>query len=202
MELIEFKNLWKEECQQLEERVRLNEKFIQEMNLDKVVSEFDKLLKLSLLGRNLALVYGFISFALVFLTFKEWEYSIPCLIGGFAMLWSFSYNSKIQKLDYYHLSVVDLQKSICDFRIHTAKTAKSDSNIVFLWILTIVPIFCKFILKTHIYTDSNSFAYFIIAISIFSSLFFPACQRLYKDYDTKLIAAETSLNEIVEFEKV
>lgn len=201
MELNELKDLWQDEKMRLEKRLEINEKLLQKMNLDKVVGDFDKLLTRSILGRNLALVYCLISLFMSWSVLDEFEYSIPCLVGGFAMFGSFILHLAIPKPDYTQLSILDLQKIICDFRIHIAKTAIYDKAIVLFWFLTYIPICFRLIAKIYIYSDFNStLTYFFISIVI-SILSIVPFKNVYKEYENKLRATEKYLAEIIEFEK-
>ncbi|MEO5910611.1 MAG: hypothetical protein ABIP95_06960, partial [Pelobium sp.] len=90
----------------------------------------------------------------------------------------------------------ELQKTICQFRIHTSKYAKYDISIVSLWFFTLIPIYSKFIFKIDISLFS---LYAIIAILI--TLTFVFSKNIYKKWDKELEQNEEQLNQILEFEK-
>ncbi|MFN9999284.1 MAG: hypothetical protein ACK52X_06660, partial [bacterium] len=146
MELDDLKNIWLKEKMELESRIVLNENLVKELTF-KSKSSFDKLIKTAILGRNLALVYMIISIILASKVFYEFEYSIPALIGAGAMLFSFFQHISLKRPDFNKMSTIELQKAICQFRIHTSKFSKYDISIVCLWFLTVVPIYFKYILN-------------------------------------------------------
>jgi len=201
MELDELKNLWNEENKKLEDRIKLNEKLIKKMNMEKTVGEFDKLLKFSILGRNLALVYFAISLVMAGKMIKEIEYSIPAILGGLAMLWSFISHLPIKKPDYEKSSILDLQKSICQFRIHTASNAKYDIAIVVFWILTLSPLYVKNVYKIAIYNNTTYLLVFCLVAILFIVVTIVLSRKVYKKYEQKLKQSEAYLEEIMEFEK-
>lgn len=196
MELDDLKNIWSKEKQELENRLVINEELVKELTLDKSRSSFDKLIKTAILGRNLTLVYMIISIISATKVFYEFEYSIPAFIGAGAMLFSFYQHISLKMPDYSKMNTVELQKTICQFRIHTSKYSKYDISIVILWILTLMHIFFKFILKIHI----SLFPLFsIITLLIVLTLVFS--KYIYKKWDKQLEESEEQLNQILEFEK-
>lgn len=200
MELDELKKLWKEENTRLENRIELNEKLIREMNMNKSIRGFDKLLKFSILGRNLALVYCFISIALAIRVIDEPLYSVPAIIGGLAMLASFVSHLSLERPNYEEISLIDLQKVISKFRIHTAANAKYDIGVVTLWLLTLTPAYLNVFFGVHLYarpTDLSIFCLvFFVAIIALSAM----SQSIYRKYDRQLKQSEAYLDKIIDFE--
>jgi uncharacterized membrane protein len=96
--------------------------------------------------------------------------------------------------------IVELQKSIEKFRIHTLKHSKFDKGIVALWLLTLSPIYLKLFFSISIFSNQNHFILFILIIVALGILvkIFPF--DIYKKWDLELSEAETKLNEIKEFE--
>ena len=202
MELDELKNLWKEDNRKLEIRIELNEKLLRKMNMKKAVGEYDTLIKRSILGRNLALVYGSISFLTAAFLISEFEFSIPCIIGGLAMFWSYIDHLSIRKPDYYVIPIIELQKSISKFRIHSSKTAKYDVSIVSLWLLTLAPVYIRLIFHISIYMDMVALSIFCLLSGILIIITIAAARNIYSNYERKLKESESYLDEIMEFEKV
>lgn len=196
MELDDFKGIWLKEKQELESKLVLNEKLVKELTVDKSKDSIDKLMRTAILGRNLALVYVFISIISAINVFYKFEYSIPAFIGATAMLFSFYQHKSLKIPDYGKMNTVELQKTICQFRIHTSKYAKYDISIVSLWFFTLIPIYSKFIFKIDISLFS---LYAIIAILI--TLTFVFSKNIYKKWDKELEQNEEQLNQILEFEK-
>ncbi len=200
MELEELKNLWKEENEKLENRIEFNEKILNKMNMNKAVPEFDKLISKSILGRNLALVYCAISLIMGSVIIDELEFSIPAFIGSMAMLWSFVDHLSITKPDYSRISLIELQKSICNFRIHTSNTEKYDIAIVLLWFITETPLFVKLVFKTSIYSNPKYLAIFCLFSFVFGIVLVATSRKIYAMYDQKLKEAESDLEKIIAFE--
>lgn len=196
MELDDLKNIWSKERNELESRITLNEKLIKELTFGKSMSSFDKLLKTAILGRNLALVYMMISIFLAFKVFYEFEYSIPAFIGGIAMLLSFFQHIPLKMPDFSKMSTIELQRAICQFRIHTSKYSKYDISIISLWFFTLIPIYLRYILKINI---SILPLYSIIISLIVLTLVFS--KYIYKKWDNQLKENEEQLIQIMEFEK-
>lgn len=201
MELDELKGLWKENNEKLEARIELNEKLLRKMNLDKAVGEYDTLLRRSILGRNLALVYGIISFLTAAFLLSEFAFSIPCIIAGLAMIWSFTDHLSIQKPDYYSIPILELQKSISKFRIHSSTAARYDISIVLLWLLTIVPAYIRVISHKSIYASMPYLGIFVLISIILIISMIAVAKSIYAKYESVLKQSEHYLNEIMEFEK-
>jgi hypothetical protein len=199
MELDELKNLWKAEDKNLESRLKLNETHLQKMDIENATGEIDKIIRISLVGRNMALVYCFISIAMAIFMIKAIEYSIPAILGGGAMVWSFISHLSIRKLDYNN-SIVQLQKSICTFRVHAAANAKYDILIVALWLLTIAPIFLKVVYDISLYNDHKALAIFCLVAGIILTVMTISSRKLYSEYDRSLKKSEAYLTELMKFE--
>lgn len=98
MELDDLKNIWQKEKEELQDRISLNEKLIQDLSLDKPKGDFNKLVKTAIIGRNLALVYMIFSFALAYKVSEHIQFFIPLFIGGVAMLFSFFSTCQLKDL--------------------------------------------------------------------------------------------------------
>lgn len=200
MELYELKAIWKEESKKLEERIELNEKLIQEMNMNKTLGEVNKLIETSIWGRNLALVYCAISIGLASCIISELEYSLPAMIGACAMLWSFISHLPIKKPDFKNDSVLALQKAISKFRIHTAANANFDIFITLLWFLTLLPLVIRLVFNYSLYSDMLGLVIFSVA-SIGLVLFINAqSKKIYSKYEEELSQSVAYLTKIKEFE--
>lgn len=202
MELEEMQALWQADSQRLEKRIELNEKKLQQMNMGKAVGRFEELVKKSIMGRNMAIVYGVISIVSASLVINKLELSIPIILAAVAMFWSFRYHLVIEKPgDYSQISLVELQKSICRFRIHTSSSAKYDISIFVFWALTLIPLYLDAILDIAIYSNMTygfPFLMLVMAIFIISPQMF---KGIYQEYETTLKESESYLEEIIEFEK-
>lgn len=201
MDLDECKAIWATEKKELESKIVLKKKRIEEITKEKYKGKFNKLLGISILGRNLALVYMVISIGFAISVIDELQYSIPALFGAFAMLLSFSQHFSLKKPHFIKMSTVDLQIAINKFRIHTLKYSKYDIVIVVIWILTLTPIYSKCILKIDLYSNSTTLIsvltivlFLILLIAVFS-------KNLYQKWNVQLMECEEQLNQIKEFEE-
>jgi hypothetical protein len=206
MELSEIENLWRETDKRLENSLRLNENLLRKINLDKAVGEFEKVMNTHILGRNMALVYCVISLVLSIRVLSEWIYSIPGLVAGFCMLWSFwyhlGYTKNLQNVDYYSTPVMDLQKRISEFRIRAIAAEKYDFSIVQLWFFTFIPLVFRVVLGSDLYARPQFGMWYGLAFVAATLLLFPLNQRMYRSVAKKLLAAEASLEEIADFERI
>lgn len=206
MELSDMEKLWKEHDKKLEYSIRLNEKLLKQLNFDKAVDEFTKLINLSVLGRNLAFIYFLISFGLSITLFSELRYSIPGFVGGLLMLWSFIFHLgptlKLKRLNFNTMPVIELQKVMNRFKIYSFSAAKYDFTVVVVWILTIIPLYKKIATHKDLYVDMQGLFYYLLFALIIIAVIFPVNNWLYQRlYVKKLDRAESQLNEILEFEK-
>jgi hypothetical protein len=201
MELDNLKEIWQKESKGLEARIAVNENIIRKMNLDKALGEFEVLVKRSLMGRNLALVYCLISVVFAAMAYDDLAYSVPGLLAGGAMLWSFISHLAITSPEYDKISVVALQKLICSFRIHTATHAVYDIAIVSCWLVTTVPLVLRVTQGVSIYSHADSTLLFLGISTIVIVLIAAFSRRAYGQYNQKLKEVEAQLNTIVEFEE-
>jgi len=199
MELDELKNLWQAEDKNLDSRITLNKAQLMKMNMENATGGINKIINISLLGRNMALIYCFISTGMAIFMIDAIEYSLPAIFGGLAMLWSFISHLSIEKLD-YNDSIVQLQKTICKFRIHLAANAKYDIFIVALWFLSIVPIFIKIIYNVSLYNSHKALAIFCLVACVALALMIALSRKAYTEYDRTLKKSEAHLSELIEFE--
>jgi len=199
MELDELKNIWKEEDKNLDSKIKLNENLLIKINMENTTGEFNKILSISLLGRNMALIYCFISIVMAILMIEEIGYSLPAILGGLAMLWSFISHLSIEKPNYKD-SVVQLQKTICNFRIHMAANAKYDISVVALWLLTLAPIYLKYFYNISLYNNLKALFIFCLISAVVLTLMITLSRKMYKEYDQKLKNAEANLSELIVFE--
>lgn len=201
MELDNLKELWQDESRALEARIAVNESMIRNMNLDKTLGEVDVLVKRAMLGRNLALVYCLISVVLAARAYADLAYSLPALLAGAAMLWSFISHLSITRPAYDTLSVVALQKQICTFRMHTAANAVYDMAIVSGWLVTLLPLLLKVVLGVAIYSHAGYTLLFVGFSAVVIVLIVVVSRSVYEQYNQKLKEAEAQLNTIVAFEE-
>ncbi len=202
MDFDALKDTWRKEQNELEIKIKLREEVILRMNIEKSKNKFDQLLSISILGRNLALLYMAMSIWASFKVINEFEYSIPAMIGGMAMLGSFIMHASLKRPDISIMNTLTLQKSIHQFRIHTIKSSKYDISIVSLWFLTIIPVYLKLFFKISIYSNLIHFGIFSLVILLTISLVMLFSNKLYQKWNSELHEIENQLSAIKEFELV
>ena len=95
MELNELKEIWQNEQKKLLTRLEINEKRVDEITVHNSKNKLEKYMNISIIGRNLALVYFIISIWFASKVLNELLYSLPAIIVGLAMLFSFFQNITI-----------------------------------------------------------------------------------------------------------
>lgn len=200
MELNELKAIWKEEQKQIISRIEINEKRIDEITILSSKNKLEKFISISIVGRNLALLYFIISICFAFTMLNDLLYSVPAIIGGFAMLFSFFQHLPLKKEKYSSMNIIELQKTINKFRIHSLKHSKFDIGIVALWLITLTPIYLRLFLKISIFSNSIHFIIFVLIILSIILLIKTFPFDIYKKWDLELNEAENKLNTIKNFE--
>jgi len=197
----EMKDLWKIENKELEDKVNVNEALLRSSAFDKAATDYEKLLTLSIWGRNLALVYCVISVVYAIRIFNAYVYSIPALLGALAMLWSFTSHLSLKRISFERLSIIELQKSIHAFRVHTNKMKLYDFSIVVFWLLTLTPAWILSNWSLALYENPKTMLIFFGLAAVLVIIVFLVTRMLYRDYNNKLQDAEQALEHIKEFEK-
>ena len=201
MKLDDFKAVWSKEQKELESRLVLNERLIKQITLEKSQEKFHQLLGISILGRNLALVYMIISMACAYWVIGELEYSIPAIIGGLAMLFSFIQHRHLKQPDFIGMNTIELQKAISQFRIHTSKYSKYDVLIVLLWFITLFPILLKKVNEFSIFGSLTNGLIYLSAVIVFVFLSLLFSDKMYKKIDSELEENTLQLDLLNQFDE-
>ena len=198
MEIDELKEIWKNDQEKLIDRIEINEKRINEITIQNSKSKIEEYMNTSILGRNLALLYAVISISLASIVRNDLLYSLPAFIAGIAMIYSFIQHISLKKEDFSSMNIIELQKTINSFQIHTLKYSKFDTGIVALWLLTSIPILIKILFKFSIFSNTITFLIFIFfSVILLLKLF---SLDIYKKWDLELNTAKIKLNEIQKIE--
>ncbi len=200
MELKELKNIWQAEDTELDGKMELNEGYLMKMEMKDATGQINKIVSLATFGRNMALVYCCISIGMAIFMIEALEYSMPAIIGGLAMLWSFISHLSLEKPD-YNESIIKLQKATCTFRIHLAANAKYDIFIVALWFLSLGPIALKIGYNISLYNDPKALAIFCLVAIVSLTVIIALSRKTYKEHDRTLKKSEAYLAELIGFEK-
>jgi len=201
MNVDDIKNIWQKDMNALETRVRINEDKIKQLEFNKAQSSFDKFLKISLAGKNMALVYAAGAVGLMYLVRDAPLYIALLAIAAGLMVFSYIQHSVLKKIEYASLSIVELQKAIYTFRMHTARTAIYDMTIVTVWLVTAVLAFMKWSKDIDIFKDPAGLGTTGLVLAAIVLLLVGFSKTIYRDYDVKLKESEESLQSIVDFEK-
>lgn len=196
----DMNELWKEENDRLRTQTQINDVLLRKINLDRSTSEFEKLLKLSILGRNLALVYFVISLSYVIRLIQLPSFCIPVAIGGLLMGWSFYSHRSLKKIDPARMPILELQKAICEFRIHTSQNSKYDIGIVCFWLATLIPA-VLYVDFGYTVTSRNIAIGLGLALLVIISGVAIFGFRMYKKHGEQLVKSEELLKQIATFEK-
>jgi len=206
MELSEMELLWKEHNVKLEKIMVLNGEMLKKLNFYPAVDGFSKLLNLSVAGRNMALIYALISVGLSVAILADHQLLLTTLAGAIVMLLSFAYHlhhtAKLTKLNFYNMPVIELQKTINEFKITSIKAGKYDLVVMIIWLLSMVPVVAKLWLHTTININVPSTPYYISAALIAIAALLYLNEKMYNNlYGKKLSQAEARLEEIIVFEE-
>jgi hypothetical protein len=200
MNVDDIKNIWQEDMDALEKRVQINEEKIKKLEFNKAKTGFDQLLKISIAGKNMALVYAFASLCLIYTVRDSFPYIMMLLVASGAMIFSYFQHSVLKKIDYGRLSLILLQKEIAKFRIHTSRTAIYDMSIVAVWFCIAGLSFLKWMNGFDIFQTPEKLSHsaIVLGIILFVIVFFS--KAIYKDYDTKLKKYEADLDVLTTYE--
>ena len=205
MELDKLKENWQEKFKEQDKKIAINFALFKRITEQNVSSSLDTILTIQKSGTYLALVYAAISFGLGLLFFSEYYYSVPLLIAGFLMIYSFLGHYKqlkvITSIGFDQTSVKEYLKTILLYEDWIQKSKTSDFMIVFFWIASIIPIFLKSVLHMDVFHDSLSLLIFIGVLVLFIMLTTLGANAIYKDYNKKFDGIKSQLEEIQEFEK-
>lgn len=206
MELSDMEQLWKEHDLKLEKMMVLNKEMLRKVNFYPAVDGFNNLLNLSVAGRNMALVYALISGGLAVAVLTDFKLVIAALTGSVLMLLSFAYHlrstAKLKKLDFYAMPVIELQKTISEFKIRSIKAGKYDFAVMLIWLLSVTPIVAKLWLHKTIYIDvQKNPHYLLIGLVVITVLLLLNNKMYHNLYGKKLSQAEDRLQEVMVFEE-
>lgn len=200
MELDDLKATWAKEQSDLEKRLIVNETLVKKLSLEKSQSNFSKLLETSILGRNLALVYGIISMIVAYVKIEDLTLCIPVFLSGLAMFYSFFQHLPLEHPKISDLSAIDLQKAIIEFQIHTNKYAKFDISIVVFWHISLLPIVVQQIFEINIYANIIYSVLFYFGIAAILLLFSMNFKNIYIKINKQLDENRQNLESIFKFE--
>lgn len=200
MNIDDIKNIWKQDMNTLEQRVLVNEKKIKKLELNRATTTFNKFLNISIAGKNMALIYALISVFIIYKIRYVPFFAIIVGIGAVAMVFSYFQHAPLKKLDLGSLGVVDLQKEIYKFRMHTAKTAIYDLTIVGVWMATVgLGLYQIISGKDAVYNLATASAIGFAILAWFVFAYFGS-KYIYRDIDVKLKESEDGLEALKNYQ--
>ena len=99
MNVDELKNIWKNDMYSLEKRVQINEEKLKNLEFNKAQSSFDKFLKISITGKNMALVYAALSTVMMYVLRESPLYLGLLFVASALMVFSYFQHSTLKKMD-------------------------------------------------------------------------------------------------------
>ena len=204
MEIDKLKENWQEKLREQDKKIAINFSLFKKLTEQNVSSSLDKILTMQKVGTYFALVYAAISIGLGLVFFTEYYYSVPLLIAGFLMIYSFLGHYKqlkaITTIGFDQTAVKDYLKTALLYEDWIFKSKKADWIIVFIWFTSIAPLYVKYVFHKDIYQDGLSLLIFI-GVSVLSSLLMNLfAGKIYKDFNKKFDTIKSQLKEIEEFE--
>ncbi len=200
MNIDDIKNIWKKDMDTLEKRVRINEEKIKMLEFNKAKTGFDQLLKISIAGKNMALIYAVISLGMIYFVRDSFPYIGMLLVASGAMIFSYFQHSVLKKIDYGKLSLIQLQKEIAKFRVHTAHTAIYDMPIVAVWLCVAGLAFLKWAKGVDVFQTPEKIGHSAIVFGVILVFMVFFSKFIYKDYDKKLKKHEADLDVLTAYE--
>ncbi|WP_299762312.1 hypothetical protein [uncultured Dokdonia sp.] len=200
MNVDDIKNIWKKDMDALEHRVKVNEEKIKALEFNKAKTGFDTLLKVSIAGKNMALVYAVISLCMIYFVSDSIPYILMLVVASGAMVFSYFQHSVLKKIDYGKLSLIQLQKEIAKFRIHTSRTAIYDMSIVAIWLCVAGLSFLKWGKGFDVFQTPEKLSHSAIVFGIMLIVIVFFSKAIYKDYDKKLKKHEADLDVLATYQ--
>lgn len=202
MKLEELKNTWQQYDQKLEEHLQLNEKLFKNLHLEKSRRSTDNILKWEIINSIICLILFIISAYWI----KEYINKPILLISAIALIIFCSLNIILSlkkiialiNIDYYNLSVFELQKKIVTFkkRSHRFRIIELASTPLALGLGTLIP-------QSLFGIDISQFPVILgMAIGSGSGIGWLLALWLYKNiYEKPLANTNRFLHELEEFEQ-
>ena len=205
MEIDKLKENWQEKLREQDKKIAINFTLFKSLTEQNVSGSLDKILNIQKLGTYLALVYAAISIGLGLVVFTEYYYSVPLLIAGFLMIYSFLGHYKqlkeITSIGFDQTSVKEYLKTVLSYQDWIQKSKTSDFMITFFWIISTAPICFKYVLHKDIYQDNSTLLLFTGVLAVIFMFITLGANTTYKDYNKKFKGIKNQLEEILEFEK-
>lgn len=205
MELNELKNAWSAYDKKLTENLRINEKLLKRMNLDRSKNEFYKPMYMEIV--NLVVLFLVFFPMLYYFLFMNHDslfrvLALLCaMIALSGMALSIIKIRMFTKIDFYHMPVVGLQQQITSLKMRILKYRKIEFALTVPFILLIFTVLFKWIHHVDLFHYDHLLDP-VIRLTIIFAVGIPAALWINKHfYDKKIDNARYYLHEIEDFLK-
>lgn len=203
MELDDIKKTWASYDEKLNKSLKLNEELLRKLNLDKSKRE----MKAPFYYESTSLIIA----GLVIIVVSGYTYryasEIVYLVSGFLsilfclieFLFSFHKLKLLTRIDYYNMSVIDLQKNVLTFKNKYLQYKKIELTYTPLFVVSLIPILGKGLRGFDFFSYYTLYIFITIIVLIIA---YPILIWIYKNlYDKKLKNTMQFLKELEVFEK-
>jgi len=203
MELDDLKGAWAQYDKKLTENLKFNEELFKKLNLDKSRREMS-----APLGYEIGSV-AISGIALIFVTSWTIQFGNETiyLLSGILSILSFITMlgfaivkvKLLSNIDYYNVSVVELQKSLCKFKDKYFKLKRFEIILFPFYMVFLMPICAKGLRNFDLISHPTRF---VIAVILSIGIGFPVALWIYKHlYEKNIKNATDFLNELTRFEE-
>lgn len=202
MELDDIKNTWASYDEKLNKSLKLNEELLRKLNLDKSKRE----MKAPFYYESTSLIIA----GLVIIVISGYTYrygsEIGYLVSGLLSIlicliefvFSFQKLKILTRIDYYNMSVIDLQKNVLTFKNKYLQYKKIELTYTPLFVVSLIPIVGKGLHGFDFFSNYTLYIFITIIVLIIS---YPILIWIYKNiYDKKLKNTMQFLKELEVFE--
>jgi hypothetical protein len=203
MELDDIKKAWTSYDEKLNKNLKLNEEFLRELNLDKSKREMNapfyyESTSLIIAGLLIIVISGY-----TYRYASEIVYLISGLLSILFCLIEFVFSFQklkiLTRIDYYNMSVIDLQKNVLTFKNKYLQYKKIELTYTPLFVVSLIPILGKGLRGFDFFSYYTMYIFITIIVLIIS---YPILIWIYKNlYDKKLKNTLQFLKELEVFEE-
>ncbi|NLE63419.1 MAG: hypothetical protein GX612_06245 [Bacteroidales bacterium] len=203
MELDDIKNTWASYDEKLNKSLKLNEELLRKLNLDKSKREmkgpfYYETTSLIMTGLLIIVISGY-----TYRYGSEIVYLVSGLLSILFCLTEFVFSFQklkiLTRIDYYNMSVIDLQKNVLTFKNKYLQFKKIELTYTPLFVVSLIPILGKGLRGFDFFSYYTLYIFITIIVLIIA---YPILIWIYKNlYDKKLKNTMQFLKELEVFEK-
>lgn len=203
MELDDIKKTWASYDEKLNKSLKLNEELLRKLNLDKSKREmkapfYYETISLIMAGLLIIVISGY-----TYRYGSEIGYLVSGLLSILFCLIEFIFSFQklkiLTRIDYYNMSVIDLQKNVLTFKNKYLQYKKIELIYTPLFVVSLIPIVGKGFHGFDFFSNYTLYIFITIIVLIIS---YPILIWIYKNlYDKKLKNTMQFLKELEVFEE-